>query len=178
MLILVIGTPDSGKSQFAENLAMKLFENRKKAYVATMIPFGEEGRRRVEKHRMLREGKGFITFERGTHLEELIPQFKEKDIADTLVECMSNLVGNEMHNEAHEGLSLDNLTDIIVSEVISLYECCLNMIVVTNTFSGDFDDEDTRRYIELQNKVNEKLMALVDEYYIKENEEWIKHENN
>ena len=32
-------------------------------YIATMEVFGEEGRKKVERHKMLRQGKGFITIE-------------------------------------------------------------------------------------------------------------------
>ena len=52
MMILVVGSPDSGKSVKAEELAAELSGNEKKIYLATMIPFGEEGAARVEKHRL------------------------------------------------------------------------------------------------------------------------------
>ena len=32
-------------------------------YIATMEVFGEEGRKKVERHKKLRQGKGFITIE-------------------------------------------------------------------------------------------------------------------
>ena len=42
-MILVIGTPDSGKSAYAEELAVKSSGGAYMAYIATMIPFGDEG---------------------------------------------------------------------------------------------------------------------------------------
>ncbi len=43
MVDLIIGTPDSGKSKRAEDLALKLSGDGKRIYLATMDPFGEEG---------------------------------------------------------------------------------------------------------------------------------------
>ena len=57
-MMLVIGTPNSGKSEMAEKLVMEYMnadENgsykRASLYVATMIPYKEEGANRVKKHR-------------------------------------------------------------------------------------------------------------------------------
>ena len=65
MLILITGGSGSGKSEYAENTAKELAEKEGLSlyYIATMKPFGEEGRRRVERHHRLREGKGFETVE-------------------------------------------------------------------------------------------------------------------
>ena len=59
---LVIGAAASGKSAYAESLC--LGHDGPRVYMATMEPFGEEGARRIARHRALREGKGFSTLER------------------------------------------------------------------------------------------------------------------
>ena len=43
MTVLIIGTPDSGKSEKAEEIALSLSQGKKKYYIATMIPYGEAG---------------------------------------------------------------------------------------------------------------------------------------
>ena len=53
---LVIGAAASGKSAYAESLC--LGHDGPRVYLATMEPFGEEGARRIARHRALREGKG------------------------------------------------------------------------------------------------------------------------
>ena len=58
----VIGAAASGKSAYAESLC--LGHDGPRVYLATMEPFGEEGARRIARHRALREGKGFSTLER------------------------------------------------------------------------------------------------------------------
>lgn len=59
MTTLIIGYPDSGKSAMAERMVTEMSEPGERVYLATMIPFGQEGRDRIARHRKLREGKGF-----------------------------------------------------------------------------------------------------------------------
>lgn len=69
MFILVTGGSGSGKSEFAENIAMKL--GGKMLYVATMKPYDDECLKRIERHRKMRDGKGFRTVECYTDLSEI-----------------------------------------------------------------------------------------------------------
>ena len=69
MMTLVTGGSGSGKSEYAERLAAA--GGTPRIYVATMIPWDDEGRRRIEKHRAMRAGKGFETVECYTGLERL-----------------------------------------------------------------------------------------------------------
>lgn len=61
MRVLVTGAASSGKSAWAEALAMGLASPR--TYVATMAPAGREAAARIARHRELRRGKGFRTVE-------------------------------------------------------------------------------------------------------------------
>ena len=57
-----------------------------KFYVATMEVYGEEGRRKVERHRKMRAGKGFVTIERSRELGGLrIPEHGKNAV---LLECV------------------------------------------------------------------------------------------
>ena len=62
MLILVSGGSASGKSEFAESLVLQSGCDRR-YYLATMIPYDEECRRRISRHRKMRAVKGFETIE-------------------------------------------------------------------------------------------------------------------
>lgn len=95
MICFVIGGSGSGKSEYAENLALGLKEQEKLVYVATMQPLDEESWQRIGRHRKMRAGKGFETRECYTHLEQL-PVEKNEII---LLECLSNLTANEMFSE-------------------------------------------------------------------------------
>ena len=52
MMHLITGGSGSGKSAYAERQVMEAGE-KKRIYVATMMPYGEEGKMRVKRHRDL-----------------------------------------------------------------------------------------------------------------------------
>ncbi len=83
MLYLVTGGSASGKSAYAESLLLQS-EAKHRVYLATMRPWDEECVKRIERHRWMREGKGFSTAEvygriRG---EELLAQMRPLDCGD------------------------------------------------------------------------------------------------
>lgn len=94
MLTLVSGGSASGKSEFAESLVVNSgCENR--WYLATMLPYDEECHRRIARHRQMRAKKGFETLEVPYALQQLeLNEPMQSGCA--LLECMSNLVANEL----------------------------------------------------------------------------------
>lgn len=97
---LVLGGAGSGKSEFAEALAVeRAAGGRHLAYVATMAVRDGEDLRRVERHRALRAGKGFVTYENPLGLEGLT--LPPGSVA--LVEDLSNWLANRMF--APEGVA-------------------------------------------------------------------------
>ena len=124
MMILVTGGSGSGKSAFAEDCIVA-FGNARRIYIATMYPFDEESRKRVKRHQAMRQGKGFDTLECYTGLARAaIPEG-----STVLLECMSNLVANEMFQEngAHE-----NTVKAVVDGVEFLQKQTENLVIVTN----------------------------------------------
>ena len=89
MVALVIGVPDSGKSALAEDLAMKLSGDGKRIYLATMEILDDEGKKRVEKHRKAREGKGFFTIEASVKVLEAVAGVPDLEKSTVLIECIS-----------------------------------------------------------------------------------------
>ena len=55
MMILVTGGSGSGKSAFAEDQVVS-FGEAERVYIATMFPFDEESKKRVQRHRNMRSG--------------------------------------------------------------------------------------------------------------------------
>ncbi len=167
MIYLIIGTPDSGKSAKAESLVLTISDVGHRYYIATMEPFGEEGKKRVEKHRKMREGKGFETIECPLRVHEIIDGIKDRENATCLLECMSNLIGNEMHTEKGMEMGEAELSDYITDSVKTLADAVKNLVIVTNRFplEGEGYDDDTRRFVRLVDIVNEKLRRRADEVY-------------
>lgn len=97
-MIVVTGVSGSGKSEYAENRAAALAGGGPLYYVAAMEPYGEEAARRIRRHRSLRAGKGFTTLECYrdiARVPDMIGASRCRE-ATVLVECMSNLLANEM----------------------------------------------------------------------------------
>ena len=102
MLHMVYGGSASGKSSYAESIAMSLQGDGRMLYIATMYPYkwntteiDPETMQRIERHRAMRADKGFDTVECYRHVEHIIA--KRQDVL--LLECMSNLLANEMYLE-------------------------------------------------------------------------------
>ncbi len=152
MRALVIGGAASGKSEYAEALAISLPQPR--FYVATMSPCDEEDWQRIEKHRAMRAEKGFITVERYTNLEEL--QLPSR--GTVLLECLGNLTANELFSP--EGAGADAL-DSVTRGIAALEAQCENLVIVSNDIFGGGCEYagDTARYIDIAAEVNRTLAA-------------------
>ena len=60
MIALVIGGSGSGKSAYAEQMAVKAAGNGSLYYVATMQVYDEEGKKKVERHQKIARKFGYI----------------------------------------------------------------------------------------------------------------------
>lgn len=156
MVILVIGGSGSGKSEYAENCCMQL-KAKRKFYVATMEPFDEESYARIERHQNMRKGKGFETVECYTHLEDVtIPGG-----GTVLLECMSNLVANEMFSDAGRK---EDTSSVIKKGVENLIRQAEHVVIVTNQVFSDgiTYDEGTDAWLRVLAKVNNQVAEIAD----------------
>lgn len=147
MLYVVTGGSGSGKSEYAEQLAMD-FAGSSRIYLATMRIWDAEGEQRVKRHRRMRQGKGFVTAEQHTDLKAFTGS------ADViLLECMSNLAVNEFYQEEQ------GAAERIIQGIQNLQSHCTNLIIVTNEVFSDglCYDPETERYIRLLGHVNRWL---------------------
>jgi len=142
---LICGPNNSGKSIYAEEVAVQ--SGRKLVYLATMIPQTEENNKRIEKHRIQRQDKGFQTIEKGWNIGEI--DVDQETVV--LLEDASNLVANGifMHGETAQK-ALD--------DILKLANKCKKLIVVSiSGLSAAGYDTETVNYIEQLNWLNEKL---------------------
>lgn len=154
MTILIIGGAASGKSAYAEALAVRLSRTEERVYIATMRPEGRESRQRIRKHRAMRAGKGFRTVECYVDLENTAVGNAQ---ATVLLECMGNLCANEVFERNSDA-------ETIARGVESMRAECRNLIVVSNEIfsGGDRYGEDTLRYLRIMAEVNRQIAASVD----------------
>ena len=171
MITLIIGTNNSGKSELAEKLAVQRGTGRK-YYLATMQLCDDASRARAEKHRRMRAGKGFLTIEKECRIREVLSSIEDAEEALVLLECVSNLVGNELHSDPKWLRSFgsgeapeDTFTEMIVSDIKAVADRVRELILVTNEYDKDDAgyDRQTRIYVELLSRVNERLRDAADE---------------
>ena len=183
MITLVLGGSASGKSEYAERLLLQArcdeSKGAKKYYVATMDASDEESKKRIARHRLMREGKGFITVEQPRFIEEAGAVIE--DGSAILIECLSNLLANEMFSaepdtygkNSPEGKSSSN-TGIPAKEetVVSRIEKGLHIlasrnaecIIVSNSVFEDGMGYDTytTSYIRALGTLNTHIAEFAD----------------
>lgn len=178
-MVLVIGGSGSGKSAYAEERTDSCFKennpsgmsapqnvgigNKRKYYLATMQVFDEEGRRKVERHRELRAGKGFVTVEQPTDIHQALDKMAAGE-RTVLLECISNLTANEMFSDKEVKLETET-ADKIIREIEMLQKETTHLIVVSNNVfeDGISYDESAMAYIRAMGAINQKLAAMADQ---------------
>lgn len=180
MLHMVYGGSASGKSSYAESFAMSLQGDGRLLYIATMYPYkwnttelDPETMQRIERHRAMRADKGFDTVECYRHVEHIVA--KRQDVL--LLECMSNLLANEMYLEpdADDGGRPETMSEVekagvgmsetlspvskkIVQALIDLSTRVQELVIVTNDVFSDGGsltyDESTREYVKNLAEIN------------------------
>ena len=122
-----------------------------------MEPFGEEARKRIERHRKMRAKKGFKTIEKYTDVDELI--FLQNDIV--LLECMSNLCANEMFSgRTHKSV----VADKIILGIEKINNMASELIIVTNEIFSDgiLYDKETMEYMKVLGEINRSIFRYAD----------------
>jgi len=155
ILITVMGGSGSGKSEFAEDEAVKLHKKYggKLYYIATMKPYDDESIKRIQRHREMRKDKGFLTIECYDNIKHLNIEYD----SIVLLECMSNLLANEMFYNNNK-----NLSDII--EGINNIKKCKAVVIVTNDIFSDgvHYKGDMAQYIKMLSDINSYLYKISD----------------
>ena len=155
MLTLVIGGAASGKSAYAEHLAVQ--SGGPRYYLATMQVWDAECAARVAKHRAMRAQKQFATVEcpQNLHLVRLPQQ------GTALLEDLGNLTANELYDPAGAG---EAAASAILDGLDKLAAQCEHLVVVSNeVFSGGANYAgDTDQYLKALAQVNNALAARAD----------------
>ena len=152
-IILITGGTRSGKSRYAEQLALSLSPN--PVYVATAHVWDEEFRERVRRHQQ-RRGPEWTTFEEERYLSRL-------DLTGrvAVIDCITLWCTNfyfEMQDVDRALQALQHEFDLVSSIDATL-------IFVTNEIGmgGVSDNEVQRRFTDLQGWMNQYVAARADE---------------
>lgn len=194
MITLITGGSGSGKSAYAEKYICHASNEKgckEKYYIATMQVFDDEGQRKIDRHRRLRAGKGFITIEQPRNIQNAVSKLQSESSLKTgrsaLLECMSNLVANEMFSPVdasgmqaaeaekdaldarenmkdYENTKISRVSKKVLKEVSILSENVAELVIVTNNVfeDGVSYDESTMNYIKTMGIVNRGLAAMAE----------------
>lgn len=160
MLTLVIGGSGSGKSEYAEQLALCLSGEAPRFYLATMQIWDDECRARVERHRQQRAGRGFTTVECPRNLSRV-----ETTALDTcgtiLLEDLGNLAANELYAP---GGNLHTAATAILTGIEHLRASVRHLIIVSNEVCAGGADYvgDTEQYLCLLGRLHQRIARRAD----------------
>lgn len=160
--ILITGGQRSGKSEFAERMALSLSPN--PAYVATAHIWDEEFRLRVEKHKE-RRGEQWTNFEEERSLSALHIYNKV-----VLVDCLTLWATNFFFSssKAEEEPDIEATLREITREFDLLTGRDATFIFVTNEigWGGVSANAVQRRFTDLLGKLNQYVAARADEVFL------------
>lgn len=155
--IMVTGGQRSGKSLFAEGLALKMSE--RPVYLATAVVADDEMRKRVALHQARRR-------EHWRNIEETL-RLSETPIepCDTvLVDCLTLWVTNWFF---HCDCDTDQALERMKREIDALSKMDATFIVVTNEIGlgGISENKMQRQFTDLQGLINQYVAGISSEVY-------------
>lgn len=173
-LILVTGGARSGKSAYAETLAKTT--SRDVMYIATSIPFDEEMKERVKKHKA-RRPSNWGTFEGYMDLKRVFLE-KELPFQTVLLDCITIMVTNLMfefggsHVENLDEEEINKIERKILGEITEFLDATdLNTetsILVTNEVGFGIvpDNKLSRIFRDISGRANQYIASRADEVYL------------
>jgi adenosylcobinamide kinase/adenosylcobinamide-phosphate guanylyltransferase len=159
MIIFVVGGAKSNKSSIGELLSAKLSDKGELYYLATMNPYDEDDKRRIEAHIENRKDYKFKTIEQKRNLNEIINKFNENNTV--LLDSITSLLTNEMFQETRV---YEDVSKKITEDIIELTNKVHNLIIVSDyVFSdGIIYDKYTENFKRELGAINCNIAAISD----------------
>jgi adenosylcobinamide kinase/adenosylcobinamide-phosphate guanylyltransferase len=173
-ITLVLGGGRSGKSTFAEKIAIKAGSDEiHRYYIATAEAFDDEMKSRISKHQE-RRGNSFTTIEESIHLSKAIESI-QYNASSILIECLSVWLGNILYyhfkiNESkEEKKSREKFMDFEIESLLKVLKNvpCPVVIVSNETNLEIFpkDDEESLIFLKRAEELNKSISSLSDSLY-------------
>ncbi|MCR5746589.1 MAG: bifunctional adenosylcobinamide kinase/adenosylcobinamide-phosphate guanylyltransferase [Lachnospiraceae bacterium] len=164
MTELIFGGAASGKSEFAENEALRL--KGPHYYLATMRHGSFSGEKRIAKHVARRDGSDFITIEKHTAIGDIADEVEGGTV---LLECMTNLAANELFDTGAPINAEQEKTVIkkLCNDIDKLTSACDSLIVVSGDVfrDGIIYSRESEAYMRVLSKINRYLTDKSDRVY-------------
>ena len=132
MRILILGGATSGKSDFAQELALALAGTGKRYYVATMIPADDEDRAKIRSHLRRRDGMEFETVEQGRHICECLERTDPE--GTFLLDSLTSLLTNELFPREKNYMQDTESAEQCRKDMLELTDRMENLVIVADNF--------------------------------------------
>lgn len=169
--ILIIGGARSGKSHFAQALALKSAQP--VLFVATAEAGDEEMRQRIEEHRKSRPATWStleVTMNIGSQISRKLGK-AQTVIVDCITLLISNIL-NQFSEPANQQIDTSLIEKEVTAEIQGLVDCIIRsnarFIIVSNDVGLGLVPADrmSRLYRDLLGKTNQSLAQHTDEVYL------------
>lgn len=173
-IILISGGARSGKSTFAEELALKM--DSPVAYLATAQALDEEMTTRIEIHKKRRSPEKFYTFEEPYFIQDLLLKHQHK-FRTWLLDCLTLYITNLLFAQV-DPTKITNqfisttIEQEILSQINTLLETLaalkINFVAVTNEVGWGLVPADpiSRAYRDILGRANQQFAAAAHEVYL------------
>lgn len=158
MIIMVTGGQRSGKSKFAENLALS--KSQTPVYIATARIFDEDFRHRVEIHKE-RRGRRWTTFEVPLEVDKIMLSREDVVVFDCVTLWATNWFFECKEDVSSAFEEMKARLDILLASEATF-------IMVTNEIGlgGTSENAMQRKFTDLQGSINQHIASLADEVYM------------
>ncbi|MGO4888240.1 bifunctional adenosylcobinamide kinase/adenosylcobinamide-phosphate guanylyltransferase [Anaerobacillus sp. MEB173] len=172
MIAFITGGVRSGKSSYAEQLAINCArEDQQLYYIATSIPEDEEMQKRVNHHKndRNRSGANWQTIEQARNVVELLDRFQTGDVV--LLDCLTNLLSNELFfdwDKDNPSWQNENFHQHIKEKILSFVIMCKQKEITTIIVSNELlqspipNDQGTFYYMKLLGDLHQEIVSLAD----------------
>lgn len=169
--ILIIGGARSGKSRFAQELALKLGEP--VLFVATAVAGDDEMQHRIEEHRRERSAT-WTTLEITTHVGSQIDRQigRSRVVIVDCITLLANNIFNQYIDQTSEQIDASLIEQKLIAEIDELIDCInhtdASFIMVTNEVGTGLVPANKvgRLYRDLLGLANQRLAARAEEVYL------------
>ena len=158
MIIMITGGQRSGKSLFAERLALSLSANPR--YIATAQIFDEDFRHRVDVHKQ-RRGRQWTTFEEPLHVDSI--SLTSDDVV--VFDCVTLWATNWFFECGEDGTrALDEMKKAF-DRTWSRREPHSSWLQMKSASAEFSENAMQRRFTDLQGSINQHVASIADEVH-------------
>ena len=170
-LIFICGGARSGKSTFAEQIAMKQAQEKRKRlhYIATSRPTDAEMKHRVRLHQQQRaqSGADWKTWECPMDLDQIASAFQSTDIV--LLDCLTILLSNELfaQNDDEAPVTTSQIIFNILHGIKMITKKAGMFIIVSNEvlYESVLDNSIVQTYQEILGQLHQEIVKVATKAY-------------